>query len=130
MTQQLDPEVKRALAAMEKLGDLVFKNGLRAGRVAAARVVRDAAKKSVIFRDRTKNLRKSIKVQNSKRYTRVYANAPHAYVVERGQDGPTPSWPRPFMEHAARGTVPQQLDAAAQALARIVKRAHKTTGRR
>ena len=130
MTQRMDPEVKRALAAMEKLGDFVFKNGLRAGRVAAARVVRDAAKKSVHFRDKTKTLRRSIKVQNSKRYTRVYANAPHAYVVEFGQDGPTPSFPRLFMDHAARGTVPQQLDAAAAALARIVKRAHKPSGRR
>ena len=129
MTQQ-SPDVRRALKAMEKLGDLVFRNGLRAGRVAAARVVRDAAKKSALFRDRTRNLRRSIKVKNTKRVTRVYANAPHAYVVERGQSGPHPSAPHPFMETAARGTTRQQLEAAAVAVARIAKAAHKPSGRR
>ncbi len=93
---------------------------------ASARVVRDAARKTTVFEDRTGRLRRSLRVgritarYGGKRFRRgraaVFAGgqrerAPHAALVERGHGGPFPARPHPFLFTALLQTEARQATA-------------------
>lgn len=103
------------------LGDVVFKGGLRSGRVAAAKVIVKAAKNTHMVKRRTGNLFKGIRISNTKTRTRVVSQAPHSYLIERGH---STAPPYPFLEEATVSTRDQQMRAFRDALASELRKAH------
>ena len=109
------------LKGLDALGDVVFKGGLRSGRVAAARVIVKAAKNTHLVKRRTGNLFKGIKISNTKTRTRVVSQAPHSYLVERGHETAPPY---PFLEEATTSTRDQQMRSFRDALASDLRKVH------
>lgn len=69
----------------------------------AVRMIAKSARKSADYKDKTRTLRRSIRIRKS-RYKGggyiVKATAPHAHLVELGHGGPHPAGPHPFMRNA------------------------------
>ena len=109
--------------------------------LAMARVIRDAARATTAFEDRTGTLRRNIR---ARRYRSrkgkppaafVEARAPHAHLVEAGHGGPRPAPAHPFLEPATEENVTKALAAARVAfngrtvkLARDLIRKYPTSG--
>ena len=112
-------ETRRAVRALEKAGGPALADALRKGYAAAGRIVRDHAKATTKFKDRTGAARKSWKVQQMKKpynqarlintafYTRWLEKNPHNYE---------------FLTDAAKTTGSEQLNAAAKAVRAFLKK--------
>ena len=117
-----------ALRALDRAGGDRLTRALRMGYAAAARVVRDRAKQTTAFKDRTGTARKSWRVSQSSRpfnHAKVVNTAttmvngrafPYALFLERK---PLESG---FMERAARATGKEQLDAVRKAVLRHLRK--------
>ncbi|WP_425152892.1 HK97-gp10 family putative phage morphogenesis protein [Candidatus Palauibacter sp.] len=120
-------------AAMDALPGLVAERVQGDGLAAAARVVRDEARETAAFTDRTGRLRASIRsgrraevVDTGRGRKRVpgasavvEVRAPHAHLIEYG----TVRAPaHPFLEPAVIATRTRQLSAAVAAMGRSFKR--------
>ena len=104
-----------AMKALDNAGGRKLTNALRAGYAAAARVVRDRAKATRAFKDRTGTTRKSWKVSQSSRpynHAKLRNTAPYSRWLEKE--------PRnlAFIEKAARATGTEQLNAVGKAVRR------------
>lgn len=123
--------------ALRQMGGTFQSRLLGSALLASARVVRNAARKTMEFQDRTGRLRKSIRsvripaFYQGKRFRRgraaVYAGgqsqrAPHAHLVERGHGGPQPAPPHPFIFNALIQTEAQQAQAFARQARRMFPR--------
>lgn len=124
------PVASQMAAGLKRLGDAVYDGGLRKARGAAARTARDAAKNTRMVTKRTGNLFEGVKVSNTRTGgTKLLGTAPHTFLVERGHGGPRPAPPHPFMTVAVQSTTDQQLDAAAKAMRRELRRLHRAKAR-
>ena len=113
------------LKAMKRMGDVVYDGALRKARGAAARVARDAAKRTDLVTRRTGRLFDGVRVSNTKQGTKLVSDAPHSLLVEQGHGGPQPAPPKPFLESAIRATQPAMLQAGAKVIAREFRKLHK-----
>ena len=114
--------------ALRQMGPSFMNRLLGPSLAATARVVRDAARKTTVFEDRSGRLRRSIRAARiparygGMRFRRGRAaviaggrieRAPHAHLVERGHGGPYPARPHPFLFRALMQTEARQASAFA-----------------
>ena len=136
-----EAEWQRVEKALDKLPVEVNRLIRASGVQAAAKVVRDQAKGTTAFRDRTGGLRRSIRTQRGKGYTdtlagkrkdvpalyaRVVAGGPRAYqavIVEYGSKrAPAHPYLEPAVEQAARRAFHAARLAAAGQFRRLGKK--------
>ena len=121
---------------MNKLPGLMAERMQGDGLIAAARVVRDEARQTAAFADKSGRLRDSIRA--SRRAQTVYTSAgrkrvpgaaaqvraggpgaEQAMLVEYGHGGPHPAPPHPYLEPSLISTRSRQFAAAASAMRRV-----------
>ena len=119
MKMQTRMRAVTALKALDRAGGTRLSNALRIGYAAAARVIRDRAKETTQFKDKTGLTRKSWKVSQKSRpfnHAKLTNTSPHAVYLEMKP------FEAGFMERAARSTGPEQVKAVRKALARHLKK--------
>ena len=102
--------------------------------LAWARVIRDTARNTTVFKDKTGILRRSIRAYRFKQRSGLppgafVAGGPylprhrafHAHLVEFGHEGPSPAPPHPFMGEAVRSAQPRANAAFIQEFRRRVR---------
>ena len=118
-----------AMKALNEAGSRKLTNALRAGYASAARIIRDKAKETTAFKDRTGLTRRSWKITQS----RIPYN--HAKVINTATNAKGTPYPlflekKPlessFMERAARSTGTEQLNAVGKAVRRHLARLRAT----
>lgn len=103
------------MRALDRAGGDRLTTALRMGYAAAARVVRDRAKQTTAFSDRTGTARKSWRISQSRKpfnHAKVVNTAFYAMFLERA---PLNSG---FLTDAAEATGPEQLTAVRKAVLR------------
>ena len=103
----------RALRALDRAGGQFLTKALRSGYTAAARLIRDKARETAAFTDRTGTARKSWKVTGAARrfnHAKVINTAFHSRFLE---GAPLES---EFLTKAARATGPEQVKAVRKAV--------------
>lgn len=107
------------MLALDRAGGAKLTTALRMGYAGAARAIRDRAKTTVAFKDRTGAARRTWKItQNRKPYNHAKVVNPVFYslFLER-QTG--------FLSKAAEATGPEQLDAVHRAVLRHLRKLPK-----
>ena len=105
----------KAMVALDRAGGDALTTALRMGYAAAARVVRDRAKLTTAFKDRTGTARKSWRVSQNRKpfnHAKVVNTAYYAMFLERAPANTG------FLTKAAESTGPEQLDAVRKAVRR------------
>ena len=119
MRFDLDSDVGRAMLALDRAGGSRLTTALRMGYAGAARVIRDKAKLTTAFKDRTGVARRAWKVtQNRKPYNhaKVHNTAFYSLFLEKHTG---------FLTRAAEATGPEQMDAVHKAVLRHLRKLPK-----
>ena len=119
MKFDVNSEMGRAMKALDRASGHRLTNALRAGYAGAARVIRDRAKVTTAWSDKSGHTRKAWRIsQNRKPYNhaKVVNTSAYALFLERA---PLESG---FMERAARATDKEQLGAVRKAVLRHLLR--------
>ena len=119
-----DADIENLVEHLFKLDGKLHRRISKLGLAAAARVARDSARKTTAFKDRTGNLRRSLKVRRRFKWVALLANRPegaHGHLVELGHGGPFPARPHPFMVPAVLSTQPEQLKKAVARMRKYLK---------
>ena len=119
MKFNLDSDVGRAMLALERAGGRRLTNALRSGYATAARIIRDKAKVTTAFKDKTGTVRRSWKIsQNARPYNhaKVSNTAFYAMFLELEPLN------RGFMWRAAETTEAEQITAVQKAVSRHLAR--------
>ena len=109
----------RAMVALDRVGGDALTTALRMGYASAARVIRDKAKLTTAFKDRTGTARRSWRISQNRKpfnHAKVANKAFYAMFLERA---PLNSG---FLTRAAETTGPEQLNAVHKAVLRHLKR--------
>ena len=135
-------DTRSAITQLEKLTSDRYVEGKRRGFEAMAKIVREKARASDMFKDKTGTLRARWKIARKKRKNRdgteeiemlLRNTAPHAHLIIYGRkarnNGPK-SKPRPFIQKAAAETQKEQLAAAARAMLGFLKEVERENPRR
>lgn len=105
----------RAMVALDRVGGDALTTALRMGYASAARVIRDRAKLTTAFKDRTGTARRSWRISQNRKpfnHAKVVNTSYYAMFLERA---PLRS---EFLTDAAFYTGPEQLDAVKKAVRR------------
>ena len=119
MKFDLNSDFGRALRSLDKAGGTRLTAALRAGYASAARIIRDRAKVTTAFSDRTGTARKSWRISQNQRpynHAKVVNTSFYALFLERK---PLDSG---FMTKAAESTGPEQLGAVKKAVLRHLEK--------
>ena len=124
---------KAAITQLEKLTNERYTEGKRRGFEAMAKIVREKARATDMFKDKTGTLRARWRIARKRRRNRdgtteiemlLRNTAPHAHLIIYGRkarnNGPK-SKPRPFIQKAAAETGREQLAAAGRAMLDFLK---------
>ena len=115
----MDSKIGRAMLALDRAGGPTLTTALRMGYAGAARVIRDKAKLTTAFKDRTGVARRAWKVtQNRKPYN-------HAKVVNTAFYSLFLENQTRFLTRAAEATGPEQMDAVHKAILRHLRKLPK-----
>ena len=108
---QFNRDVENARRIFDELPTTYQKRVIRPTMLAIAREIRNTARKSTAFTDRSGRLRKSIRAKAYKSSSRLPVaayveaggeGARQAHLVEAGHRGPRPAPPHPFLEPAVQ----------------------------
>ena len=113
MKFDLNSDVGRAMRALDKAGGTRLTTALRSGYAGAARIIRDKAKVTAAFTDRTGTARKSWKVTQRARPFNHAKLSNTAFYTMFLEGKPLDSG---FLSKAARSTGPEQLKAVRAAV--------------
>lgn len=128
---------KRVMRAVRIAGaDVIRKHAYRvtSRRVAMRRTDKGWVNDGVGFRDKTGTLRESLRTKKGGVKTYGFKGyvfaavglgnqpSPHAHLIEFGHEGPRPSKPHPFMEHAAIEAADDSLKASSAKFVESVER--------
>lgn len=112
-------DLGQTLVALDRAGGEELTTALRRGYAAAARVVRDRAKQTTAFKDRSGEARRSWRVSQARKpfnHAKVVNTVFYAMFLERA---PLNSG---FLTDAAEATAPEQLIAVRTAVTRHLRR--------
>ena len=125
---------RSAIKQLEKLTGPAYDKGKYAGFRGMAEVVRDRAKMTTMFKDKTGILRSRWRIAQKRRRNRdgtmeitaeLRNTAPHAHLIifgRRQRGVGKKSTPRPFIQQAARNSLPEQTEAAGRAMTAFLKK--------
>lgn len=119
MKFDLKSDVGRAMLALDRVGGDALTTALRMGYAAAARVVRDKAKVTTAFSDRSGTARRSWRISQSRQpfnHAKVVNTAFYSMFLERA---PLNSG---FLTRAAESTTPEQINAVRKAVVRHLEK--------
>ena len=119
MKFDLNSDVGKAMLALDRAGGTRLSAALRAGYAGAARIIRDRAKMTTAFKDRTGTARRSWRISQNSRpfnHAKVINTSFYAMFLERA---PLRS---EFLTDAAESTGKEQLGEVQKAVLRHLKR--------
>ena len=119
MRFDIDSDVGRAMLALDRAGGSRLTTALRMGYAGAARAIRDKAKVTTAFKDRTGVARRSWKVTQNRKpfnHAKIHNTAFYSLFLEK-QTG--------FLTRAAEATGREQMDAVHKAVMRHLRKLPK-----
>ena len=119
MKFDLKSDVGRAMLALDRAGGDALTTALRMGYASAARVIRDKAKLTTAFSDKTGTARRSWRISQNRKpfnHAKVVNTAFYSMFLERA---PLNSG---FLSRAAEATAPEQIEAVRKAVRRHLEK--------